>query len=214
MNRKRNFASALAVFLSLLLYFCWQAARPALRADARQEIVRLAQVMGWQPGFVVADIGAGDGSYSFEASDQVGPSGRVFATEIDPDKLKTLRADVTSRKIANVTIVEGAAADTKLSSACCDVIFLRHVYHHITHPADFDKNLLRSLKPGGQLAIIDFPPDPNLPPVKDVPKNRGGHGIPQKIMMDELTSAGFQVKKVINDWSGRDYCVIFTKRTP
>ncbi|MGC1834151.1 MAG: hypothetical protein WA714_13915, partial [Candidatus Acidiferrales bacterium] len=45
-------------------------------------------------------------------------------------------------------------------------------------------------------------------------QNRGGHGIPEKVMVEELTSTGLQVEKVIEDWSGRDYCVIFVKRSP
>ena len=94
---------------------------------------------------------------------------------------------------------------------CCDAIFLRRVYHHITQPEAFDKNLLRSLKSGARLAIIDFAPDNSLPPVEGVPANRGGHGIPQKIMVEELTAAGFRVDKTIDHWSGNDYCVIFTK---
>ena len=63
------------------------------------------------------------------------------------------------------------------------------------------------------MAIIDFPPSLNLGPVEGVPKNRGGHGIPEKVMVEELTSAGLQVEKVIDDWSTQDYCVIFVKRS-
>jgi hypothetical protein len=54
----------------------------------------------------------------------------------------------------------------------------------------------------------------DLEPVEGVPENRGGHGIPQKVMVEELTSAGLQVEKVINDWSGDDYCVVFAKQGP
>jgi ubiquinone/menaquinone biosynthesis C-methylase UbiE len=185
------------------------AASPSL--NAHQEIPRLAELMQWQPGMTIADIGAGDGSYSFAAEKIVGPSGHVYATEIDASKLAALRDEVAKRKLANVMIVESAADDTKLPTDCCDAIFLRRVYHHITAPEAFDKNLLRSLKPGAGLAIIDFAPDNSLPPVEGVPKNRGGHGIPQKIMVDELTAAGFRVQKTIDHWSGDDYCVIFTK---
>jgi ubiquinone/menaquinone biosynthesis C-methylase UbiE len=212
MTRRKWHSPALGALLALLLYLILPVAESSLHADPRREVVRLAQLMQWQPGTIVADIGAGDGSYSFVAAELVGASGRVYATEIDPDKLRALRSDVAKRKISNVVIVDGAADDTMLPTDCCDAIFLRHVYHHITQPRDFDKNLLRSLKPGARLAIIDFPPDPDLPPVEGVPKNRGGHGIPQKIMVDELTSAGLQVEKVINDWSARDYCVVFVKR--
>ncbi len=180
-------------------------------ADQRQEIDRLAELMQWKSGAIVADVGAGDGSYSFAAAERVGASGRVYSTEVDPEKLKSLRAEVAKRKLENVIVVEGTADDTKLPPACCDAIFLRHVYHHLTQPVEFDKSLVRSLKPGARLAIIDFPPEANSDAVPGVPKNRGGHGVPQKIMVDELTSAGLHVEKTINDWSGRDYCVIFVK---
>jgi predicted methyltransferase len=82
----------------------------------------------------------------------------------------------------------------------------------LTKPAAFDAALLRSLKPGGRLAIIDFPPRPGLEPVEGVPANRGGHGIPQKVVIAELTSAGLQLVKTVNDWPADDYCVLFVKK--
>jgi ubiquinone/menaquinone biosynthesis C-methylase UbiE len=184
----------------------------ALKADATDEIARLAALMEWKPGAIVADIGAGDGRYSFAAAERIGPSGRVFATEIDTKKLKELRADVKKRKLQNVTVIESAEADTQLPAACCDAIFLRRVYHHLTKPVEFDANLIRSLKPGGRLAIIDFSPRPGLDPVEGVPANRGGHGIPQKILIEELKETGFQVEKIVDDWPGDSYCVLFVKK--
>jgi len=214
-TRRKYLSAILAPVVALASYgFLKNAAfrvAASTSPNARTEISRLAEEMRWKPGITVADIGAGDGSYSFAAEKIVGASGHVYATEIDAAKLTALRNEVAKRKLANVTIVESAGDDTKLPSDCCDAIFLRHVYHHITAPEAFDKNLLRSLKSGARLAIIDFPPDNDLPPVEGVPKNRGGHGIPQKIMVDELTAAGFRVEKTIDHWSGDDYCVIFVK---
>jgi ubiquinone/menaquinone biosynthesis C-methylase UbiE len=208
---RRKFQLAVAALAILAL--CWLLGTGLLgvSADQRQEIDRLSQLMQWHSGTIVADIGAGDGTYSYIAAGVVGPSGHVYATEIDPQKLKQLRAEVAKRKLSNVTVVEGAADDTKLPSDCCDAIFLRHVYHHITKPVAFDQNLVRSLKPGAHLAIIDFPPRKDLPPVEGVPANRGGHGIPQKVMEDELTSAGLKIEKVVDDWWDAGYCVIFVK---
>jgi ubiquinone/menaquinone biosynthesis C-methylase UbiE len=200
--------------LRLLALACVAAAVFAVRAqgNAADEIKRLAALMEWKPGTIAADIGAGDGRYSFAAVEHVGAAGKVYATEIDAKKLEELRAEVAKRKLQNVVVVESKEADTNLPAACCDAIFLRRVYHHLTKPAEFDAQLVRSLKPGGRLAIIDFPPRGGLDPVEGVPANRGGHGIPQKILIEELTAAGLQMVKVVNDWPENDYCVLFVKK--
>jgi SAM-dependent methyltransferase len=134
MHRK-TFRCTSAAIVAILLWSLGGAAR-VTNSDEQEEITRLAQLTQWKVGTVVADIGAGDGSYSFAAVETVGPSGRVYATEIDPDKLKNLKAEAAKRKLQNVIVVEGAADDTKLPSNCCDTIFLRHVYHHITQPRE------------------------------------------------------------------------------
>jgi len=182
------------------------------RAAADDEVAKLAAVMGWKQGSVIADIGAGDGRYSFAAANIVGPTGKIFATEIDQEKLAKLRDEVKERKLSNVEVLESAEAQTNLPAGCCDAVFLRRVYHHITKPLEFDASILQSLKPGGKLAIIDFPPHPEYGKVKGVPKDREDHGIQQKILIEEVTKAGFQLDKVVDDWPTSDYCVIFLKK--
>ena len=198
----------------LLALLC--AASTALTAlatpNAADEMKRLAALMGWKPGTIVADIGAGDGIYSFAAAEHVGSTGKVYATEIDAKKIEELKAEAAKRKLQNVVVVESKEADTNLPTACCDAIFLRRVYHHLTKPTEFDANLVRSLKPGGRLAVIDFPARSGLEPVGGVPANRGGHGIPQRVVIEELTAAGLQMEKVANDWPENDYCVLFVKK--
>jgi ubiquinone/menaquinone biosynthesis C-methylase UbiE len=183
-----------------------------VRGDAAGEIGRLAELMGWKAGISVADIGAGDGSYAFAAAGRVGAEGRVYATEIDGKKLAELREEVAKRKLGNVVVVESKEADTNLPAGCCDAIYLRRVYHHLTKPAEFDAGLVRSLKSGGRLAIIDFPPRAGLEPVEGVPSNRGGHGIAEKIVIEELKAAGLQVERIVEDWPEGSYCVVFVKK--
>jgi len=207
MNRKRLLAAVLICAPLASVGFLRGA-----HADAADEIKRLSALMDWKPGTIVADIGAGDGRYAFAAAQLIGSSGKVFATEIDQAKLASLRSEVTKRHLTNVIILESKEAETNLPAECCDAIFLRRVYHHLTKPAEFDAALLRSLKPGGRLAIIEFPPRSGLDPVEGVPANRGGHGIPQKVVIDELTSAGLQLVKTVNDWPADDYCVLFVKK--
>jgi ubiquinone/menaquinone biosynthesis C-methylase UbiE len=181
-------------------------------ADAAGEMKRLAALMQWKPGTIVADIGAGDGRYAFAAAKIVGDAGKVFATEIDEEKLAKLRSEVTKLHLTNVIVLESKEADTNLPPECCDAIFLRRVYHHLTRPAEFDAALVRSLKPAGRLAIIEFPPRSGLEPVEGVPANRGGHGIPQKIAIKELTAARLSIIRTVNDWPDGDYAVLFEKK--
>jgi SAM-dependent methyltransferase len=60
-----------------------------------------------------------------------------------------------------VTILAGATASTNWPAGCCDAILLRNVFHYLTEPAAMIRSLAASLKPGGRLAIVDFPPRPN-----------------------------------------------------
>jgi ubiquinone/menaquinone biosynthesis C-methylase UbiE len=209
MNKKKPLLLGLACLAAAAFAFAFAS---YARADVAAEIKRLALLMEWKPGTVVADIGAGDGRYTWAAVEHVGASGKVFATEIDAQKLAALRAEVKKRNLQNVTVVESAGVDTNLPAGCCDAIFLRRVYHHLIKPAEFDAKLVRSLKPGGRLAIIEFPPRRGLEPVEGVPSNRGGHGIPQKVVIQELTAAGLQVENVVNDWPENSYCVLFVKK--
>lgn len=178
------------------------------------ETARLAKAMNWKPGDVIADVGAGGGELAFAAHSYVDPTGKVYATELDPKKLEALRQELARRDWKNFEVLAAAEKDTNLPPACCDGILLRRVYHHLTAPVEIDASLYRSLKTGGILAIIDFPPRAWLTlsdPVNGVPANRGGHGIPQKILIEELTAAGFIVEKIYNTWPNDDYCVIFRR---
>jgi len=192
----------LAVFVSLC------------SAISESEIRRLAQVMNWRAGQVIADVGAGEGEIGFAAAVAVGETGKVYLTELDQDKLAALQKDASRRKLKNVVILAAAEKETKLPENCCDAIVLRRVYHHLTAPTEMDASLLRSLRPGGLLAVIEFSPRKSLTasdPVKGVPSNRGGHGIPKKILVDELTAAGFKLDKTFDDWPDDGYCVLFRK---
>ncbi len=192
----------LAVFVSLC------------SAISDSEIQRLAKVMNWRAGQVIADVGAGEGEIGFAAAAAVGETGKVYLTELEQDKLAALQKDTSRRKLKNVVILPAAEKETKLPDNCCDAIILRRVYHHLTAPMEMDASMLRSLRSGGLLAVIEFAPRKSLTasdPVKGVPSNRGGHGIPKKVLLEELTAAGFRLDKVIDDWPDDGYCVLLRK---
>ena len=195
-------ALLLAVFVSLC------------SAISENEIQRLAKAMNWKAGQVIADVGAGEGEIGFAAAAAVGDTGKVFLTELDEAKVAALQKDATRRKLKNAVILAAAEKETKLPDNCCDAIILRRVYHHFTAPKEMNASLMRSLRPGGLLAVIEFSPRKSLTasdPVPGVPGNRGGHGIPEKILIEELTKAGFKLEKSFADWPEDGYCMLFRK---
>lgn len=184
---------------------------PVCGQDYAQESARLAELLRWHAGSVVAEIGAGAGEMTLDAATRVGPAGHVYSNELDTDKLAHLKNLAAEEKNRNITVLEGSQSGTNLPPECCDSIYMRRVYHHFTEPQEMDASLFQSLKPGGMLAVIDFPPRAGLPPVEGVPGNRGGHGIPKEILIQELTAAGFQLVSEPADWPNENYCVIFRK---
>jgi predicted methyltransferase len=122
-------------------------------------------------------------------------------------------------KEKNITALQASTTDTNIPPDCCDSIFMRLGYHHLTKPVEIDASLFRSLKPGGLLAVIDMEPRAGTKRVEDVPENRVGDGVPQKVLIDELTAVGFQIVSASNNWPARDafhpiYIVIFRKPIP
>lgn len=169
------------------------------RAEAELEVPKLVDVLELKPEMTVADVGAGGGAMTVVLARWIG-SGRVFSTDIGQRQLALIRDYVKREGLMNVTVLEGAAASTNLPDACCDAVFLRNVYHHVTKPEEFDRSLVASLKPGGRLAIVDGVPQKGAPPPEGVPPNREGHGVPIQAVIDELSAAGMTHVRTIVPW--------------
>lgn len=178
------------------------------RRQAEFEAPQLAEVLGLKPGMTVADIGTGGGAMAMVLGRLVG-SGRVYATDVTQRSLTITREYATKEGLTNITVIEGGAASTNLPSECCEALFLRNVYHHVTEPAAFNKSLYATAKPGARLAIIDAPGKGSELPA-GVPANRGGHGVPATAVIDELTAAGFVHVRTIQGWPpGDKYPTVF-----
>jgi ubiquinone/menaquinone biosynthesis C-methylase UbiE len=183
-------------------------------ADAEHDMPLLADVLELQPGMTVADVGAGMGAMSIVLAKRLGPSGRVLSTDIGANQLAALREAVTREQLTNMTAIEGAPASTNLPDACCDAIFMRDVYHHITDVSALNRSLLAALKPGGRLAIIDFAPRKGSKVPDGVNPNRGGHGVTAAIVEQEVRSAGLTFDRTIASWppgSTNFFLVLFRK---
>ena len=203
---RRGKAAVVALVLSAVSAGCESWTGGGFRTDG-PEMPRLRQVLTLETGKVVADVGAGKGELTFALAREVGPKGRVFSTDIDPGRLRGLREAVAAARLDHVTVVEGFVSETGLPPDCCDAIVLRRVYHHVTDPSGINASLLRSLRPGGVLAVIDFPPPFFF--------SRGSFGVPAKTVIEEVTRGGFELVHQTDDWPGRgplgSYCVVFRK---
>src|SRR5688500_14289009 len=140
-------AVAVTLVVSALCAGCESWTGFGFQADGR-EMRRLRRVLALETGKVVADGGAGKGELTLTLAREVGSKGRVFATEIDPARLRRLREASVAAKLDNVTVVEATSSETGLPPSCCAAIVLRRVYHHLTDPSGINAGLLRSLRPG------------------------------------------------------------------
>lgn len=166
------------------------------------------------PGSVVADVGAGAGDLTVVLAQHVGPTGHVYATEIDLPRLDQIRRRTAEQGLENVTVFPAAARATNLPVRCCDAVVLRNVYHHLEHPDAINRDLSSLVvRPGGMLVVIDFTPRPDTEPPAGVPANRGGHGVPIEIVIEEVEAAGLEHVETTRypPEGGNLYLILFRK---
>jgi ubiquinone/menaquinone biosynthesis C-methylase UbiE len=124
--------------------------------DAWQQPDRVVQVLGLQPGQTACDIGSGPGYFTLRLVKEVGPTGHVYAVDVEPRVLEVLRERVGRPMGKNVTPVLALADDPMLPEGLCDVILIVDTYHHFPDGPSYLARLARSLKKGGRIANVDF----------------------------------------------------------
>ncbi len=120
--------------------------------------------IGIAPGSTVADVGAGSGYFTVRMARRVGPQGRVYANDLQPEMLAMLASRLQKEKVPNVTLVQGAVDDPKLPTASVDLILMVDVYHEFSQPQIMLRRMREALKPGGRLVLLEYrKEDPSVP---------------------------------------------------
>jgi predicted methyltransferase len=154
--------------------------------DRWQQPERVIATLALQPGMRVADLGAGGGYFTFRLADAVGPSGIVYAVDVDDGLLEYVRARAAETGYANVVAVRAAPDDASVP-ARVDLLFTCNTYHHLEDRVRYLAGVRRYIRPGGRIAVIDH-------------DGRGGllarwfgHATEASVMRRELEAAGYRV---------------------
>ena len=136
--------------------------RPERNAEENTEL--LMQSLPVKTGEIIADIGAGTGYFTRQLAKKVGPKGKVFAVDIQPEMIALLRSNMASLQISNVQPVLGTISDPKLPSQSVDWVLMVDVYHEFSHPYEMMQPICKSLKPSGKVIFVELRgEDPEVP---------------------------------------------------
>jgi SAM-dependent methyltransferase len=167
--------------------------------DQRLQINRVMDILGITSGKSVADIGAGSGWFSVRAARRVGPTGKVYAVDINPEAIAYIDRRAHRESLADVKTILSKSDDPMLPKDAIDAVLLLKTYHEIADPVALLQHLRPALKPGARIGIID--------------RNGNGtnHGVGQKIVVDEAAQAGY---RLLNTYDfvkpdGMDYFLVF-----
>ncbi len=150
----------------------WQGAA-WLERDEREREERgdlLMRMLSLTPGTIVADIGAGTGYYTRRIADLVGPSGKVYAVDVQPEMVSMLQALAKRPGYGNVLPVLGGIDTVKLPAASVDVAIMVDVYHELEFPYEVLASIARAVKPGGRVVFVEYRAEDPRVPIKPLHK--------------------------------------------
>jgi ubiquinone/menaquinone biosynthesis C-methylase UbiE len=156
-------------------------------------------------GASVADIGAGSGYITVRLAARVGPSGRVFANDVQPQMLNILARRLNNARITNVTLIEGTLDDPRLPPASVDLVLMVDVYHELSQPQAILRHLRDSLKPGGRLVLLEYRKEDPMVPIKPE------HKMSVAEAKLEVEAEGFTLAKV-DEALPRQHILIFVAK--
>lgn len=141
--------------------------RPNRASEERPDL--LMDELHLQPGMTVADIGAGSGYLSRRIAPIVGP-GRVFAVDVQPQMVALLTELSRKPEFRNLVPIQGSTDDVQLPPASVDLAVMVDVYHELAFPYEIMRSLVRALKPGGRVVLVEYRGEDPAVPIKTLHK--------------------------------------------
>jgi SAM-dependent methyltransferase len=141
--------------------------RPSRASEERPDL--LVEELHLQSGMTVADIGAGSGYLSRRMALIVGP-GRVFAVDVQPEMVALLSELSHKPEFRNLVPIQADTDDVKLPPASIDLAVLVDVYHELAFPYEVMRSLIRALKAGGRVVLVEYRAEDPAVPIKPLHK--------------------------------------------
>ncbi len=158
-----------------------------------------------KPGMVVADVGAGTGYMTLRMARRVGPNGKVYGEDLQPEMLRRLRQNAAKAGLGNIEEVLGTENDPKLPAGKLDLILLVDVYHEFSQPQVMVRKMREALKDNGRLVLLEYrKEDPAIP-------IRPEHKMSVEEVRMEIEPEGFHLEPVIETLP-RQHILILRKR--
>jgi ubiquinone/menaquinone biosynthesis C-methylase UbiE len=176
--------------------------RPERAAEEQPD--KAIELMGIAKGSTVADIGAGNGYMTWRLAERVGPDGKVFANDVQPEMLEMLRQNIEQRKLKNVETVLGTLDDPKLPANALDLVLMVDVYHEFSEPQKMLRRIRQALKPDGRLVLLEYRGEDPAVPI------RPEHKMTVVQVRAELEPEGYRLDRVLEDLP-RQHILIFKK---
>jgi len=172
--------------------------------ESEENVEGALNAIGLKPGMTVAEVGAGTGYVSLRMAKRVGPTGKVYANDLQPEMLDLLRKNAAKAGLTNVETVLGGETDPKLPPGQIDLIILVDVYHEFSQPQKMLQGIRLALKPDGRLVQLEYrKEDPAIPILPD-------HKMSVAEAKTEVEAEGFKLGPVIETLP-RQHILIYTK---
>jgi len=160
-------------------------------------------LIGVAPGMVVADVGAGSGYMTTRLARRVGPTGRVYANDLQPAMLEIVRRKAAQGGLSNIETIQGTETDAQLPEGAVDLVLMVDVYHEMWQPQAMLRSLRRALKPGGRLILVEYRKEDRSIPIADT------HRMSVADVRTEVEAEGFRFDRVIPGLP-RQHIIVFT----